>query len=134
MATERQKKAIKVVVSGGSPTEGMRQAGYAKSVIRKPKVLTGSKAWEELMEKFLPDELLAEKHKELLEVPIKIKRFKKGKLETEIEQLDSFAVSKGLDMGYKLKGKYAPERHQVEVQELSKEEKERINKALEEIG
>ena len=130
MPTLKQKKAVKVVVSGGSPTEGMRQAHYAPSVIRKPKVLTGSKGWEELMERYLPDKLLVEKHKELLEVPKKIRQFNKGELMSEYEELDSNAVSKGLDMGYKLKGKYSPEKHINLNIEASKEELELANRIL----
>jgi len=122
MATHKQEKAMKVVISGGSPTEGMKVAGYAPSVIRKPKVLTGSKAWKELMDKFIPDELLAEKHRELLEVPKKVRTYVRGELTNEYEELDSQAVSKGLDMGYKLKGRYAPDKveHSGEITETLK--------------
>jgi len=52
MSTLNQKKAVKVVVSGGTPTEGMRVAKYAPSVIRKPKVLTESKGWKEEMARY----------------------------------------------------------------------------------
>lgn len=48
----------------------------------------------------IPDELLIEKHKALL-----------NKIDEQGE-IDVAAVSKGLDMGYKVKGAYAPEKHQ----------------------
>jgi len=35
-----KKKTIKAVVSGGTPTQAIREANYAPSVIRKPKVVT----------------------------------------------------------------------------------------------
>ena len=62
------------------------------------------------MQEHIPDSLLAEKHKELLTVPKKVRTYIKGDLTSEYEELDSQAIAKGLDMGYKLKGKYAPEK------------------------
>ncbi len=59
MATTKQKLATKVVVSGGSPTEGMRVANYAPSVVRKPQVLTESKGYKEVLEEYgLTEELV----------------------------------------------------------------------------
>lgn len=113
MATIRQKKAFKLVETGRNTGEIMVAAGYSPKTAKAPTKLTKSKGWEELMEKYLPDKLLTTKHKELLEVPVKVRHFKKGELESEIEQLDSFAVSKGLDMAYKLKGKYAAEKREL---------------------
>lgn len=110
MATLKQKKAFKLVESGRKMGEIMVKAGYSKNTAIAPTKLTKSKGWNELMEKYLPDKLLAEKHRELLEVPKKVRRYIKGDLESEYEELDSQAISKGLDMGYKLKGKYAPEK------------------------
>ena len=57
----------------------------------------------------IPDNLLVKRHLELLDVPRKIRTFKKGDLENEIEELDSYAIKSGLDMAYKIKGIYAPE-------------------------
>lgn len=50
----------------------------------------------------LPDELLTRKHLALL-----------NKVD-ENGEIDVQAVSKGLDMGYKVKGSYAPEKKQIE--------------------
>lgn len=58
----------------------------------------------------IPDSLLVKKHLELLNVPRKMRTYIKGDLTNEIEELDSNAVSKGLDMAYKLKSSYAPEK------------------------
>lgn len=59
MATIKQKKAARVVVSGGSPTQAMREAGYAPSVVRKPKVLTETEGFKEaLRELGLTEELV----------------------------------------------------------------------------
>lgn len=57
----------------------------------------------------LPDDLLEERHLELLNKREVIKMFNgEGKV---IDQPDTQAVSKGLEMAYKIKGSYAPEKH-----------------------
>ncbi len=116
MATIRQKNAAKKVVEmGGNVSKAMEAAGYSPKTAKTPKKLTKSKGWEELMKEYLPDKLLAEKHKELLTIPKRVRKFVKGELESEYEELDSQAISKGLDMGYKLKGKYAAEKKDVNI-------------------
>jgi hypothetical protein len=117
MATQRQLSAIKKVVESGGKkavSKAMVEAGFSEQYARNPKKLTKSKAWEKMMNKHLPDSLLAKKHKELLTVPVKRRTYIKGDLQSETEELDSQAVSKGLDMAYKLKGKYAPEKAEVD--------------------
>lgn len=67
----------------------------------------------------IPNELLEEKHIALLN-----KLDEKGGIDVQ-------AVSKGLDMGYKLKGNYAPEKKHIEVENAAsdyvKELADRIN-------
>lgn len=67
----------------------------------------------------IPDELLEEKHIALL------------KKKDENGQIDVQAVKAGLDMGYKLKGHYAPEKKHIEVENAAsdyvKELADRIN-------
>lgn len=119
MATIKQNEAIKkIVVKRGkgksvSVSRVMREVGYKEKTAKNPKNLTESKAYREIFDKYLPDELLAKKHKELLTVPIRTRRYVKGDLEIDETRLDSNAVSKGLDMAYKLKGDYAPEKKQI---------------------
>ena len=109
MATIKQKKAVdRIIENRGNISKSMVEAGYTKATAKNPSNLTKSDGFQELMEEFLPDTLLTEKHRELLTVPKKIRHFKKGDLESEYEELDSQAITKGLDMAYKLKGKYAP--------------------------
>lgn len=131
MPTIKHKIAFKEVVNGSTLTDAMKVAKYSPSAVKRTNKLTRTKGWQELMEKELPDGLLAKKHRELLEVPRKIRHFKKGDLESEYEELDSNAIKSGLDMAYKLKGKYAAEKHEVKqlVVEISKEiaEKNGIN-------
>lgn len=109
--TARQEIAIKKVLEDGkSVSQAMRESGYSEATAKNPSVLTGSQGWKELMEEHLPDTLLAEKHKELLTTPKKVRTFKKGELETETEELDTQAISKGLELAYKIKDKFAPEK------------------------
>ena len=116
MATEKQKKTFNKSLENGGIVSRAAKGIYSPSMAKNPQKITSTKGWEELMEKNIPDKLLAEKHKELLTTPIKVKSKERKYGETtlieEIEMLDTFAISKGLDMGYKLKGKYAPEKSQ----------------------
>lgn len=59
MPTVKQKKVAKVVVNGGTPTEGMREAKYAPSVIRKPAVVTETEGYKEALAEYgLTEELI----------------------------------------------------------------------------
>jgi len=133
--TEKQKKAFNEIVENGrNKGDAMIRAGYSINTSVAPTKLTNSKGWLELMDKYLPDKLLTKKHKELLEIPIKIKTYIKGDLQTDVEQLDSQAVSKGLDMAYKLKGYYAPDKNiniNLTVEDLMLKNLERKNASSE---
>lgn len=133
MPTLKQRKAFLATgVNGGNISQAMKTAGYSKSVSKRTDKLTRTKGWQELMNEFIPDSLLAKKHKELLTVPIRKRRYIKGELIDETEELDSQAISKGLDMGYKLKGKYAPEKidHTTLGEKITTENKEQAQNAL----
>lgn len=111
----RQKKVAKEVIeNGGSVSAAMRKAGYSDAYASNPHKLTNTKSWQELMDEYLPDELLSQKHRELLN-----KTDEDGQVETH-------AVKSGLDMGYKLKGKYAPDKveHEIKSVEIVKYGKE----------
>ena len=110
--TTRQKKAIKEILNGKTLGESMIASGYSESMSKTPKKLTESKGYKELMDEIIPDRFLTKKHKELLSTPIKVKTFRKGLDIVEIEMLDTFAISKGLDMAYKIKGHYAAEKRE----------------------
>lgn len=55
----------KVVENHGNVSKSMREAGYSAKSAKNPKNLTESSAWEKLMKKYLPDEMLAETHHQL---------------------------------------------------------------------
>ena len=116
MVTIKQKTAVKIAVeNGGNISKAMREAKYSPETAKNPSKLTESKGWQELMKQHLPDKLIAKKHKQLLnkEGVIVKNNNKTGEIEVvKTGELDVQAVSKGLEMAYKLKGKYAPEKHE----------------------
>lgn len=63
----KQKEAAKKTVEyHGNVGKAMRAVGYSPNTAKNPKILTGSKGWEKLMEKHLSDKKLAEVHDGLL--------------------------------------------------------------------
>jgi hypothetical protein len=112
MASVKQKKAFKQVLSGTKITKAMVSAGYSVSTSRSTGKLTNSKGWQELMEQHLPDSLLAKKHKEGLNATSKTPqisgRDNKGAPEYEyVDEPDFSTRHKYLDTAYKLKGRYS---------------------------
>ncbi len=117
MPTLKQKLTVsKIMENNGNVSKAMKEAGYAISTSTNPQQVTNSKGWKELMEEHLPDSLLAEKHRQLLdkkEVIVKNNN-KTGEIEViPTGEIDSTSVGKALDMAYKLKGKNAPEKQIV---------------------
>lgn len=157
MPTIRQKKAFKKVVeNGGIVSTAMIEAGYSPNTAKTPQKLTNSQAWKELIEEHLSDVELAKRHKELLdqvkyeyfvfpkkmddeEIQDKVKAVgveliviemgEKGKY-AFYKTIDAVARKSALDMAYKLKGSYAPEKHVNLNANVSIEHKERANSAL----
>lgn len=59
MATTKQRKALeKVLENKGNVSKSMREAGYSPKTAKNPKILTESKAWRELLDEYLPDDLI----------------------------------------------------------------------------
>lgn len=91
MATLKQKKVLqRIVENHGNISKSMEQVGYTKATAKNPKNLTDSKGWQELVKEYLPDIDLAKKHKQLLN-----------------SKKEEIGI-KALDLGYKVKGSYAP--------------------------
>lgn len=83
-------KTVENIRSGGlvKPMgQILKEAGYSDSVSKHPDRVTKTNGWQQLMEKFLPDQRLLQVHSELLENP------------------DWRARDAGLDKAYKIKGK-----------------------------
>lgn len=128
MPTIKQKKAFKESLeNGGNVTEAMKTAEYAEATIHNPQNLTESDGWKALMHKYLPDDKLAKRHEELLDKREKViiehkDRSGNSDIYEVLDQPDTQAVSKGLEMAYKLKGAYAPEKSvQVQVKTDTKD-------------
>lgn len=59
MATLKQKLVVsKIIENHGNVSKSMRQVGYKPNTAKKPQNLTQSKGFKELMEQYLPDEML----------------------------------------------------------------------------
>lgn len=137
MATIKQKRTFKAVVNGSTIKSAMVKAGYSEKTAKRTNKVTRTKGWEELMQQELPDGLLAKKHRELLDgteidhmvFPLNIsdeeitellvsanclaKKFMHSETQTHVWFFapDNKAKKDALDMAYKLKGKYAPDKH-----------------------
>ena len=105
---------VKVVAKTGNGSKSAKKAyeitndNYARlkahRQLKKPKII---KAIAEM----LPDKLLGERHLELLNKREVYRLKVDGEEEYELlDTPDTHAVSKGLDMAYKIKGSYAPEK------------------------
>ena len=142
MPTIKQKEAAKRIVGNrGNITKTMRDVGYAENTIENPKNLTDSIGWQELMKKNISDETLSKKHKELLNatrlehmvfpiatsdedikkllksVNCNVRKIQHGEQANHVWfwAKDNNALKNALDMAYKLKGKYAPEKLEAEI-------------------
>jgi len=119
MATLRQKKAIdNVVENGGNVTKAMRDAGYAETTVNNPDNLTKSDAWLELMEAYLPDDMLL------------------GALSDDIEKKEGNRKAE-LELAFKLRGKMVEKTEgKIEgkidllVQTLTEEDKKHLSSLL----
>lgn len=117
---KQQLTASKLMETNGSVSAAMKLAGYAETTTTNPQQITNSKGWKELMEEQIPDDLLAKKHRALLD-----KKDKEGEIDTN-------AVGKALDMAYKLKGHNAPEKSiTVNIDTVSPEALELAKQILE---
>jgi hypothetical protein len=96
-------------------------AVVASRMLRNVKVSAVIKNFADM----IPDELLIQKHLELLNAKKKVRSLRKGEIVIEVEEMDSTAVAKGLDMAYSLKHYY---------QENPDTEMDEINPTLKEIN
>lgn len=103
MATQKQKKAMANLVENcGNVSKSMRQAGYKNASAKNPKVLTESKGWQELIEEYLPDTLLAKVGREGLQAT------REGS--DREEEPDHAIRHRYLDTALKIKNKYPSSR------------------------
>ncbi|MGH7249392.1 MAG: hypothetical protein ACREGC_00275 [Minisyncoccia bacterium] len=108
MATLKQKLALKKITENhGNVGQGMIEAGYTPATAKKPKNLTESKGWIELLEKELPDSLLTKVHKKLLAKKEKIV-IGAGQGYSEIVETGQPHTDalRAVEMGYRLKARF----------------------------
>jgi hypothetical protein len=109
-----QRRAIENLVAGSSTkAEAIIKAGYSPKTARAPSKVFGSPVVKDALEEMLPEKMLLEKHKKLLDKEEIVVRTNSetGRLERlKTGEIDAQAVRSGLDMAYKLKGMYAPEK------------------------
>lgn len=87
----------KMLEKGVSKEQAMKEVGYSDNYASHGNIIK-SKTWPELMEEFLPDDLLSKVHREGLGATKSTKEF------GEVEDYD--ARHKYLDSAYKLKKRY----------------------------
>lgn len=94
MATIKQREAVKKTLENhGNVSKAMLEVGYSPNTAKNPKILTDSKGWQELMDKYLPDKDLAKVHRQGLKA-------------TKETKFPDYAVRhKYLETGYKIKGR-----------------------------
>lgn len=103
MTTIKQKLVAKEITENHrkSISKAMLKIGYAPSTASKPSNLTKSKGWNELMDKYLPDDELLSVHKKALHAT-KIH----GSLTEPDCIVDDIPTSlKAVELGYKVKKK-----------------------------
>src|SRR3990167_6024130 len=113
MATTRAKLAVKNLGKSRTEEQALLSANYSPSYARSGQI-KGTAGWNELMEKNLPDNLLARKHREGLNAVVKkpqlVDRDDKGRPVYEyIPEEDYSTRHKYLDTAYKLKRRYPKE-------------------------
>lgn len=116
MATARQEKAmIKLVENGGkSVSKAMRDAGYSAKTAHNPEKLTKSKSWKQLVDQYLPNDMLLEKVHELIGAKKKVTVKTKGEVTATYESVDTYAQKSGLDFAFKIKNSYAGKKDEFE--------------------
>jgi hypothetical protein len=148
-ATEKQKIAMKKVIENrGNISRAMIDAGYSEATAKNPSNLTKSKSWQELMDDFLPEDLLVKEHRKLVKAyHMDTMDFLKEISDDEIIQIledinctvkriiefgtnkrvyfwspDNLARKNALDLAYKLRGSYAPIKSEVTFGNKSEED------------
>ena len=107
----RQEKTVENIGKGMSMAKAMREAGYSPNYADHPAELKEKKSWQALMDKYIPRDLVAKKHNELMKsVTVKefnfpdtisekdIKAFAKGvsEITTYVKEVVSKVNSKGI--------------------------------------
>lgn len=97
--------------NGGSLGDAMIAAGYHKTYASKSgqKHFVKGLSWQQLMDRYIPQEKLAIRHNELLDKRSYRKVEQDGETMIVDDGPETGAVSKALEMAYKLRGSFVPE-------------------------
>jgi len=96
--------------NGGRLAPAVIAAGYAPSMANHPTHITESRSWKQLMEEYLPEDKVALRHQELLDKRERRGVYDlKGKLTGYVDEPETAAVTRALEMAYKLRGSFVPE-------------------------
>lgn len=157
--TLRMKKVVKnMVEKGGSLRKNIKDAGYSQKIADNPQQLLKSKSFQQLLDDVMPEYEVANLHKYLLKkkdltyktFPIKmsdfmikslfqkagveiIKIYKDEKINKKVYFLvrDEDVLQKAIDMYYKVKGSYAPQKFSLEDPYENMTDEELIEKSKE---
>jgi hypothetical protein len=102
---KRKLLASKILENKGKVGKSMRKLGYSKSYSKNPQLVTRSKSWQSLMDKYLPEDKIAKTHGELLEAERPVICDKEVSMYP-----DNDARLRAIDLTYKMRGRYAPEK------------------------
>lgn len=98
VAAKHKKVLEKMTENGGSLSKAIAETGlYSQEIVDNPQKITNSKTWAEVMDEYLSDETIAEKHRQLMQAG------SIAKIEFKTEESDEFIelYVSGLP-GYKL--------------------------------
>ena len=122
----RMIKTAKLLVGKGGKSfrQAAKEAGYSETVAKNPEKVTKTKSWQALMDQYLPQDLIARKHQELLEAEETV-FIPRGNKILEKKRPDFAARKAGVDMAHKLRGNFAPEKVELskrKFQDMSNKE------------
>jgi hypothetical protein len=134
----RHRKVLKILSkNGGKMGAAMLEVGYSPEYAKNPGKLMNTLNFQELLQKNLPESLVTKRHRDLLNAKNVTRTYIKGDIETETESMNVEAVKSGVDMAYKLRGAYAPEKHEVLMmyQDLTDQDlRKQLREIEEELG
>ena len=108
-AVDPRHRVILAQIKEGVPIkQALANVGYSgQSLAKGLYTVTKTKSWQNLMDEYIPEEKLAARHNELLDLR-KQRGHKdaKGNITHYVDEPDAAAVSRALEMGYKLRGAF----------------------------
>lgn len=102
---KRKLLAKKLLESTGNMGKAMEACGYKPGYCKNPQDLTRSKSWQELMDKYIPLEKIAQTHNRLFDAerPVIVAGGVAMYPDNDVQ-------ARAVDLGHKLHGNYAPEK------------------------